>query len=172
MTPQEPLWGADDGLPQPDYSDPLTDPLTACVRCAGAACPLRRHDRRDEMWRQCWHEYDRDDAHALGRHHWCLPGDAVPLPDADPHGEQDYDDKPDACRWAARWRGAVLALAPNLPEDRPLGVVALGPVPLSSHASYRTAGPARTRAGRRPGDATMGAAKARCVVVCKLGHLH
>lgn len=177
MTSQMPLWGPGDGLPLPDFSDPLTDPLPGCVRCPAVACPARRHERSDDQWRQCWHDHDRDDAHAMGRHHWCLPGDALPLTDDDPHGlAQDHHDGPDACRWAARWRAAALALAPTLPHERPLGVVALdperGPTPLSSHASYRTAGPARTRAGRRPGDDTMGAAKARCVVVCRLGHLH
>jgi hypothetical protein len=128
------------------------------------------------MWSQCWHDHDRADAHALGRHHWCLPGDALPLPDDDPHGLLvDYGDDHDACRWAARWRATALALAETLPDDRPLGVVALepgGPRPLSSHASYRTAGPARTRAGRRPGDDGYAESKARAVIVCALGHLH
>lgn len=177
MTTQEPLWGAGDGLPVPEYSDPLTEPQAGCVRCPAVACPLRRHNRSEPMWRECWHDQDREDGHALGRHHWCLPGDALPLPDEDPYGEQeDYGDSPDACRWAARWRAGALALAPTLPEDRPLGVVALDPalgaVPMSSHASYRTAGPARTRAGRRPGDDGMGEAKGRAVVVCRLSHIH
>lgn len=159
-----------------EYSDPFTAPLEGCVRCEAVACPLRRHNRRDEQWAQCWHDHDREDAHALGHHRWCLPGDSVPLPDSDPFGENEEYDRPDACRWAARWRAAALAHAASLPEDRPLGVVLLDPargaVPLSSHESYRTACPARTRAGRRPGDAMMSAAKARALVVCRLGHLH
>ncbi|SDO87245.1 hypothetical protein SAMN04489867_0812 [Pedococcus dokdonensis] len=88
----------------------------------------------------------------------------------------DHDDHPDACRWAARWRAPVLALAATIPDDRPLGVVLLGPahglVRLSSHAQYRTAGPARSRAGRMPGDDSMSEAKARAAVVCRLGHIH
>ena len=163
--------------PAPEHSDPLTAPLAGCVRCAGVACSLRRHNRREALWRECWHDHDREDAHALGNHRWCLPGDATRLPDGDPHGEDaDYSDGPDACRWAARWREAVLALAPTLTEGRPLGVVALDPVrgvvPMSTHESYRTAGPARTRAGKRPDDETMGAAKARALVLCRRGHLH
>lgn len=122
-------------------------------------------------------DHDRDDAHAMGRHHWCLPGDAVPLPDDDPHGLAEvHHDVPDACQWAARWRAPARALSATLPEDRPLGVVALdtvrGATALSSHASYRTAGPARTRVGRIVTDQGMGEAKGRCVVVCRLGHLH
>ncbi|WP_460932436.1 hypothetical protein [Phycicoccus ginsengisoli] len=138
---------------------------------------MRRHDRSDDQWRQCWHDLDREDAHALYRHHWCLPGDALPLPDDDPHGLYfDHDDAPDACRWVARWRTRLLTLAPTLPDDRPLGVVLLDPVGglvrLSSHTSYRDAGPARTRAGRRPADDGMAEAKARAIVLCLLGHLH
>jgi hypothetical protein len=135
---------------------------------------VRRHDHRDPLWRECWHDHDRADAHTLGRHHWCLPGDALPLPLDDPHGEHgDTGTGPDACRWAALWRAPVLALAGTLPPALPLGVVALdparGPVPVSAHESYRTAGP--TRVGRRPGDETMAEAKSRAVVVCSLGHI-
>lgn len=172
MSTPPPLWQEDD----PAHSDPLTDPLPGCVRCESVACPVRRHNRHDDTWAQCWHDFDRANEHALGDHRWCLPGDATGLPDADPYGDQlAYGDTADACRWAARWRAAALALVGTLPTGRPLGVVLLDPVtgprPVSSHESYRTAGPARTRAGRRPGD-MMADAKRRAVVVCPLGHVH
>lgn len=68
------------------------------------SCPVRRHNRRDDLWRQCWHDLDRGFAHARSDHRWCLPGDALPLPDADPYGlDTDQGDDPDRCRWAARW---------------------------------------------------------------------
>lgn len=146
-----------------------------CPRCAALLCPLRRHPRLSDG---CWHTFDRDNAHALGDHRDCLPGDALALGDDDPHGEE-YDigsDGSDACRWAARWRVGSAALAGAATADRPLVVVALdpitGPHPVALHASYRTAGPHRTRIGRRPTDALMGEAKARALVVCAFGHLH
>jgi hypothetical protein len=174
---QPTLWDGDPTEPEPDHCDPHTAPLAGCVRCESVACPVRRHNRSPAgLWAECWHPVDRENAHALGEHRWCLPGDAEPLDDADPYGENaDYGDDPDRCRWAARWRAAVLALVSTLPEGRPLGVVLLDPVTgprgLSSHESYRTAGPARTRAGRRPGE-LIGYAKGRAVVICTLGHVH
>jgi hypothetical protein len=147
-----------------------------CLRCERTRCPVRRHDPGDPYWSQCWHDHDRADGHALGDHRDCLPGDAMPLPDVDPHGEHhDHEDGPDACRWAARWRDQAAALAAP-PAIRPLAVVALteatGARMVGSHASYRTAGPHRTAVGKRPGDLGTGWAKARAVVVCEHGHLH
>ncbi|WP_158441272.1 hypothetical protein [Kribbella steppae] len=136
---------------------------------------MRRHPRRADG---CWHGFDRDNAHALGDHRDCLPGDALALAEDDPHGEE-YDtdsDGPDACRWAARWRTAAAALGDSTTADQPLAVVALdpatGPHLVALHANYGTAGPHRTRIGRRSGDALMSEAKARALVVCTWGHLH
>lgn len=146
-----------------------------CPRCAALLCPLRRHPGRSDG---CWHTFDRDNAHALGDHRDCLPGVALALGNDDPHGEE-YDtgaDSPDACRWAARWRADAVVLAAGTTPDQPLAVVALdsatGPRIMAMHTSYRTAGPHRTRTGRRPGDEIMAEAKSRAVVVCSLGHLH
>jgi hypothetical protein len=177
MTRQGTLWDDDSDDADPECSDPFSDPQDGCQRCLRVACPIRRHDRRDPMWGECWHAQDRAIGHAIGDHRDCLAGDAVPLPDSDPHGlNEPREDSADACQWAARWRAAALELAATLPEGRGLGVVLLDPargaVPQSSHASYRTAGPARTRAGRRPGDSGYAASKSRAVVVCTVGHLH
>lgn len=177
MTRQEPLWRAGSGLSGPDSSDPLRAPLAGCMRCCAVACPIRRHDRYYDLWRQCWHDHDRDDAHALGRHHWCLPGDARPLPDDDPHALcADHHDTANACHWAGRWRAAALALAATLPGARPLGVVLLDPVrgPGPGPRIPGTRGPGPGPDPRRPrsSDETMAGAKARAVVVCRLAHIH
>jgi hypothetical protein len=148
-------------------------PRPGCPRCAARACVLRRHPDAGD----CWHDHDRHLEHDLGDHRGCLPGDAAPLPEDDAHGEHgDYGDDADRCRWAARWRAAALALACRATAARPLLVVLLdagtGARPLGAFARYQQAGPARTRAGRRPGDYGLGAAKQRACVVCAVGHLH
>jgi hypothetical protein len=83
---------------------------------------------------------------------------------------------PEDCEVAAEERDEIVAIGlAALTPERPLAVVMLAAEQpakvVGTYPSYRVAGPARTRAGRQPGDPP-GFAKAYAAVVCASGHWH
>jgi hypothetical protein len=81
------------------------------------------------------------------------------------------------CEVAAQERAQVISTGvAATSETQPLAVVMLATDQqdaraIGTYSTYRVAGPARTRAGRRPGE-PVGYAKAWAAVVCVSGHWH
>ena len=107
-----------------------------CPRCEAFSC----HWRNPRASRYPCDHHEQIAAHCVlvSDHRWCAADDG--------------------CDWADRWREPLLTYADEHAADdlaRPLLVVTIRTgriLPASRHSSYRTAGPARTRAGRLPND--------------------
>lgn len=127
-----------------------TDGLV-CARCEAFRCSWR--NPRASRY-PCAHAGEIAVCHEIRDHRWCLPDTG--------------------CGWADRWRALLRAYAVEQADlARPLLVVTVRTgriLPVSRHESYRTAGPARTRAGRGAGE---GSPKGYALVLCPDGiHLH